>query len=282
MANLNVKKSKLKILTECAVMTALSSILSLIKLYELPHGGAVTAASMFPLILISYRNGFRIGLGASIVYGVIQQLFSLNTLSYVTTWESMLAVIVLDYILAFSAISLGGIFKSKKRSPIKSFILGSALVCFVRYLCHVLSGATVWAGISIPTKAAIIYSISYNATYMLPETIVLITVSAYMSSLFNFTSDIPKRIRYNNDSLILNIISSLGALSLVSGIIFDTVSILPKLQNSEAEFDITLLKSINYSPAIIVSTISVIFALFCFIFCKIYKNHRLKKQPTSN
>lgn len=273
MANLNSKKNKLKILTECAIMIALSSILSMIKLYELPYGGSVTAASMLPMLLISYRHGFRTGLGASIVYGMIQPLLSLGAFSYVTTWQSIIAVIFLDYIFAFSVMSLFGIFKSKKRSDVKAFILGSAFVCFLRYLLHVLSGATVWAGISIPTKAAIIYSISYNATYMLPEAIVLITVSAYIASLFDFNADIPKRIRLNRGSMLLNTLSSLGVLSLISGLIFDTVYILPKLQNSEnGEFDITLLNSINYSAPIIVTVISLFFALFCFIFKKIYKN----------
>ena len=36
----------------------------------------------------------------------------------------------------------------------------------------VISGCTVWAGVSIPSTDGLLYSLSYNATYMIPETII--------------------------------------------------------------------------------------------------------------
>ncbi|MBQ8911953.1 MAG: energy-coupled thiamine transporter ThiT, partial [Clostridia bacterium] len=65
----------------------------------------------------------------------------------------------------------------------------------MRYICHVISGCTVWAGMSIPTGGAFVYSLIYNATYMLPETIILILVSYYLGTSLDFDAQIPRRLR---------------------------------------------------------------------------------------
>lgn len=72
-------------LVECAIMIALATVLSMVKLAELPYGGSITIASMLPIAIIAYRRGMGWGLGSAFVYAVIQQLLGLNSLSYVTT-----------------------------------------------------------------------------------------------------------------------------------------------------------------------------------------------------
>ena len=85
--------NRVKVLVECAVMVALATVLSLIKLYELPYGGSVTAASMLPILIIAYRHGTGVGLGTALVYGVIQQLLGINTLGgNGFTWVAIVAV----------------------------------------------------------------------------------------------------------------------------------------------------------------------------------------------
>ncbi|MBO4776807.1 MAG: energy-coupled thiamine transporter ThiT, partial [Lachnospiraceae bacterium] len=84
--------STTRILAECALMLAVGIVLSLVKLIDLPYGGSVTVASMLPVILISYRHGVKYGLITGLAYGIIQQLLGLNTLSYVTTWISIIDV----------------------------------------------------------------------------------------------------------------------------------------------------------------------------------------------
>lgn len=257
---------RIRALTECAILTAFASILSLVKLYELPYGGSVTAASMLPMLIIAYRHGVGYGLGSGLVYAVIQQLLGLNNLSYATTWQAVVAIIFLDYLLAFVIVGLGGVFRRKNVSQTSAIIGGALFVCLIRYTCHVIAGATVWAGISIPTKAALVYSFSYNATYMLPEAIVLITVGAYLSSVLDLGAVIPKRIKRKNGDATSEILSLLGGLLLVGAIVFDTVKILPRLQNPESgEFDITLLGGINYTPMITVTAVGFALAAVCFI-----------------
>ena len=54
--------SKTRTLVECALMIAIGTILSMIKLIELPNGGSVTLLSMLPFILVSFRHGVKWGL----------------------------------------------------------------------------------------------------------------------------------------------------------------------------------------------------------------------------
>ena len=154
-----MKQTKTKTLVECAILIAIATVLSLFKLLDLPYGGSITLGSMVPMILLSYRHGLGWGLGSGLAYGVIQQLLGLNTLSWVTTWQSILAVILLDYVVAFAVTGLGGVFRKGVKNQAAALTLGGLLACVLRYICHVISGCTVWAGLSIPTSAALIYSI---------------------------------------------------------------------------------------------------------------------------
>ena len=188
-----MKISRTKKMVECAVLLAIATVLSLIKIVDLPYGGSVTIASMLPVVIISYRHGLGYGLISGTLYGLIQQLLGLNTLSYVTTWQSILAVILLDYVVAFMVIGLGGIFRKSVPNQAAAMTLGSMLVCVLRYICHVISGCTVWAGLSIPTSAAFVYSLAYNASYMIPETIVLAVAAYYLGSSLDFRVEHPVR-----------------------------------------------------------------------------------------
>lgn len=175
-------------MVEGALMVALATVLSLCKLVEMPYGGSVTVAGMLPIILMAYRNGTRWGLTSGLVYAVIQQLLGLRHVSQVTGWQSVVGLILLDYLLAFTVAGLGGVFRGRIRRQPVALTAGAVLACVLRYLCHVVAGATVWAGISIPTAAALIYSFSYNATYMLPELLVTAAAAYYLGSVLDFTA----------------------------------------------------------------------------------------------
>ena len=57
-----------------AMCMALSSVLSLIKLWSMPMGGSVTPASMLPLLLFAYCYGVGPGMVLGALYGVMQFL----------------------------------------------------------------------------------------------------------------------------------------------------------------------------------------------------------------
>ena len=68
-------------MTECAIMIALATILSLIKVFEMPWGGSITAASMLPLVIIGYRHGIKWGVLSSVIYSLIQMILGGGTIS---------------------------------------------------------------------------------------------------------------------------------------------------------------------------------------------------------
>ena len=180
---------------ECSMMIALSTVFSLVKIVDMPYGGSVTIASMLPIVIAAYRHGFLWGLGTALTNSVIQLLLGINNLSYFSTWQSILAIILLDYVVAFGVFALSGLFRKVEKRQNLAFLYGILLASVLRYACHVISGATVWAGLSIPTNAALIYSLSYNATYMIPETIVLIATGVYLTSFIDFSAQYPTRVK---------------------------------------------------------------------------------------
>ena len=229
-----MQNKKTLALVESAVMIALATVLSILKIAELPYGGSITLASMLPIAIIAYRRGTGWGISAALVFSVIQQLLGLKNLTYVTTWQSILAVIMLDYIVALT--------------------LGCVLVSVLRYACHVISGATVWAGLSIPTQAALSYSFVYNATYMIPECIILAISSMYVASLIDFREEKLKRIKRESTAVYSPWISAGAGLIACAAVIFDVATIFPTLQNSETgSFDITGISSVNWSVVIAVT-----------------------------
>ena len=109
------ERTKMRKLIEASLMIAIATVLSLLKLLDLPYGGSITLASMLPIVIIACRNGVGWGVASGAVYGAIQQLLGLKTLSYVTTWYSILAVILLDYVLAFAVVGFAGAFRNRSK-----------------------------------------------------------------------------------------------------------------------------------------------------------------------
>ncbi|MBQ7406663.1 MAG: energy-coupled thiamine transporter ThiT [Clostridia bacterium] len=228
-----MENKKTLALVESAVMIALASVLSLLKLADLPAGGSVTFASMLPIVLISYRHGAKYGLAAGTVYGVIQQLLGLRTLSYVTGFASVLAVILLDYVIAFAVLGLGGVFRKSGMSQSLALVSGAALASVLRYICHVVSGATVWAGLTIPTSAVLVGSLAYNATYMIPETLILLLVLFYISEAMDFSSPTPRRvIRAQKISAASFATVLSGGVLLLAAAVYDVIAIFSALQET--------------------------------------------------
>ena len=231
-------------LVESALMIAIGTVLSIIPIVEMPYGGSVTVASMLPVLLIAYRHGLGWGLGAGLTYAVLQQLLGLKNLTYFTTWQSVVAIIVLDYLVAFAVIGLGGLFRNSVKRQNLSLALGGLLACLLRYVCHVISGATVWAGLSIPTEAALLYSIGYNATYMIPETVVLVLVAYYLGSVLDFRRELPTRLARGSAATgYADLTAAIAGLTAIVAVAVDVSLVFANLQHPESgEFDVTLLQ----------------------------------------
>ncbi len=135
-----------------AVCIALSFVLSYIRLWHMPNGGSVTAASMLPMLLYGYMAGPVWGLIAGIAYAFLQCMQDSYFLS--------IPQFFFDYIVPFLAIStLSGVFKTGKKSL--DIYLGFTLAILTRYASHVFAGIVFWAD-SAPYNP-ILYSFGYNS-----------------------------------------------------------------------------------------------------------------------
>lgn len=228
-------------LTETAIMLALGFILSMLKIIDMPFGGSVTAFSMVPIILIAYRYGTAWGLLSGFAASLLQMLMGLKNLTYATSAGAVIAIIFLDYIIAFSVMGLGGIFKGKIKDSGVSVGAAALVVCVLRYLCHVISGCTVWAGVSIPTADGLLYSFVYNAAYMVPETIVTVVGAYYAAKVFTLGSEQIKRVPLDSGAS-KNLIASIPV---VLAAVISFIFIFAMFQTEEG-FDITAIASTDF------------------------------------
>lgn len=236
-----MKQTKTSVtLVECAILIAMAFVLSFIKIIDMPYGGSVTAASMVPIIVAGYRHGFKWGIATGFAYSLLQLLMGLNSISYATSATAGIAIILLDYIVAFTVLGLVGIFRRNKYQT-GVLVIGTFVVCFIRFVCHVISGCTVWLGVSIPTADGAIYSLVYNAAYMIPETVVTIYVMALLSNAIDLKLARPvTRKRSDKIMAILN-----GVLIFGIAIVADFLYLFQKVQSSKG-FDITLIHGANW------------------------------------
>ena len=139
-----------------------------------PYGGSITALSMLPILLIGFRHGLGWGLGAGVVYGILQS-WQEGVLAPAGNMGTYFAMMALDYFLAFGVLGLAALFAKRK----KGLVFASAVCLLLRYACHVLSGVLLWSSYAWEGWGPVTYSFAYNATYMVPE-VILTTIAAYL------------------------------------------------------------------------------------------------------
>lgn len=127
-------------LVESAILIAIATILSMIKIIDFPWGGGITIFAMLPIILISYRYGMKWGFFSAFVFGVLQLAIGLATNAFGLTFGSLILMLFLDYIVAYTALGLGGLFRNKLKSAVLALTLGVIVAVFVRYVSHMISG----------------------------------------------------------------------------------------------------------------------------------------------
>lgn len=98
-------RSKTQVLVEGALMIALATVLSYIKLFSLPQGGAITL-EMIPLVLMGLRNGTKWGCFTGFVHGLLQMMLGFENVLYCQTLAAQVGCILLDYLLAFTVLGL--------------------------------------------------------------------------------------------------------------------------------------------------------------------------------
>ncbi len=205
----NSKKTKMSDstlkLTVSGIMIAMSTVLSFITFSQLPYGGSVTLFSFVPILFVGYAYGAKWGLAAGLVYGVLQMIFGISgaVAGAGFAWWQVLLCALLDYIVAGAMLGFGGTFKKAIKNPQLSFGLGAVLACVLKYISHFFSGYILFgtyaewfftegAGMDYGAKIlaeysgntlSVVYSLIYNATFMLPETIITVIMACIIISV---------------------------------------------------------------------------------------------------
>lgn len=178
-----MKNSRVRALCESAVLLALAVILSYVKLYEFPFGGAVTLVSTLPVFLVSIRHGLRWGFGTAFCFSWFQILQG-EVFGWGLTPVMLVASLFLDYLIAFSALGIAGIWRKKGNAGI---LCGIALASGIRFLVHFLSGVILWAnytefiafGVEWVNRP-VLYSLCYNGLYVVPDALLVILVTVVL------------------------------------------------------------------------------------------------------
>jgi thiamine transporter len=162
-------------LTEGAILIALSLILSYAELRLWYQGGSVDLV-MVPLLIYALRWGVGWGVSAGFVFGLLEYFLGNG---FALTWTSIL----LDYSVAYSAVGLAGLFRGRRNGA----IWGTVVACFARFVIHFISGITIYRIIAptvlfhVTYTSPWLYSLVYNGTYMLPNTILAVLVCALLA-----------------------------------------------------------------------------------------------------
>ncbi len=165
------RRQNLMKLAECSVLLALSVVLSFVEVWKMPMGGGITLLSMLPICLVSVKYGIKGALPTAFLYSVIQFAIGFasgNVFVYCVTPVTWIICLLFDYIVPFTVLGFAGMFRKKWNDA--GVIIGVALVIFVRFLCHYVTGVVIW-GQWAEGMSPYLYSLVYNGQYMLPECI---------------------------------------------------------------------------------------------------------------
>lgn len=163
----NGKRFSTRQLVFSAMAMALAMVTSMIKVVDMPMGGSVTLFSMLFICLIGYWYGLKGGLMTAVAYGFLQLIVD----PYIISIPQMLT----DYMLAFGALGLSGIFSKSKYGLIKGYVVG----VLGRYFFTFLSGMIFFGSYASDfNMAAPVYSLVYNGAYLGLEAVVTLVLLA--------------------------------------------------------------------------------------------------------
>ena len=170
----NKQKWTPQMMANAAICMALSFVLSYIRLFKLPQGGSVTAASLLPIAAFAFYHGTIPGLVVGIAYGFLQMIQD--------PWIVGAVQAALDYPLAFGCIAFAGVAgqlaRKTKIHDLICWIGGVAAVGLGRFICHVLSGVVFFAEYAEGSGLSpLVYSLSYNSFVFVDLAICLLVVA---------------------------------------------------------------------------------------------------------
>ncbi|HFI0038852.1 TPA: energy-coupled thiamine transporter ThiT [Streptococcus suis] len=164
-----MSKSRLTILSEIAIFSAISLVFDKVPLFTMPQGGSVSLV-MLPILLIALRHGLTAGLLTGGIVGTIQLFYGGYFLN--------IFQVFLDYDLSYAGIGFAGLL-SPLLTKQKDLKQASLIICLagllggsIRLLATFLSGIIFYADYAPAGTPVWLYSFTYNISYILPSTII--------------------------------------------------------------------------------------------------------------
>ncbi|MDR3315268.1 MAG: energy-coupled thiamine transporter ThiT [Coriobacteriales bacterium] len=195
-----MRNNKVLVLVEVGLAVALAAVLNLLAA-RLPiniAGGSISL-SMLPIAVVALRRGVSAGFAAGFIFGALDLLFE----PFIVHW----AQVLLDYPLPYALFGVGtgllakpykALFAGKAAQAVQSsqetprpvttgqsgqISQGSLLIVaaviiggLLRLVTHILSGVIFFAEYA-GGENVWIYSIVYNASYMLPSIVITLLVT---------------------------------------------------------------------------------------------------------
>ena len=160
-----------------ALAIVLDYIKEFIPFLNMASGGSINIA-LIPVVIGSFHLGVKKGCLIGLLWWLISFSLGLNK------WYISIVQYLLDYIIPSGIIGICAIFyKNKKTSEI---IGGIILMMVIRTLCIIISGAIFWPGdLASGSKAAWLYSLTYNLPYSFLTLIMLIIVTPIILKSLN-------------------------------------------------------------------------------------------------
>ncbi|ANU26054.1 energy-coupled thiamine transporter ThiT [Planococcus versutus] len=180
-----MRNKKVLLMTEIAIFAALGFVLDFIS-FRMPQGGSVSFV-MIPIVLIAFRRGVGAGVLTGLLVGLLQIVsgfISVTPLSF----GFVILQVLLDYLLAYGVVGLAGIMRAKyiehaqakhTGKMLLTIVAGVLIASVLRYFVHVVTGILFFG--MFADGNVVIYSIIYNATYMIP---VFLLAAFVCSALF--------------------------------------------------------------------------------------------------
>lgn len=169
-------------LVEIALFASMGVIFDMLTFNFMPQGGGISL-KMIPILLIALRWGFLAGVSTGMLIGFIDVATGIT----IYHW----AQVFLDHCLANAAVGVVALFNKPIHAALRdgrktalnvSLLTGIVLASFCKYIVHVISGV-IFFYMYANGQNIWLYSIIYNATPMIPTTILcMICMSILLTS----------------------------------------------------------------------------------------------------
>ncbi|MBO9131461.1 energy-coupled thiamine transporter ThiT [Bacillus sp. 165] len=174
---------RIQFLIETAMCSALAIILDTVPFFSFKlwaQGGSVSFA-MIPVFLMAFRWGWKGGLANGLMFGILQVVTQAYIVHPVQGF--------IDYFFAFTALGFAGVFSNKikqafaagnNKKTILYISLGVLLGSALRFLAHFTAGIIFFAEFAPKGQPVALYSLVYNASYMVPAAILSAVILSFM------------------------------------------------------------------------------------------------------